>query len=193
MAGALLQSQSQAAKHWPLFENHFQPKLPAEIDVELNDAQNDPDRDQKRAEVKALASRIRGEIDRVEEQLRRESKQGHSGVSFREAYRPFMQARKSAAIDHMILRDSVTAGISQLTSKQEVQSHLLKALNAKFAAGARFKLKSAPTRDSDVEKLVNELVHPYIAELTEASTIPQRQQINKILLSQKENVEPGHL
>ena len=47
MAGALLQSQSQAAKHWPLFENHFQPKLPAEIDVVLNDAQNDPDREQK--------------------------------------------------------------------------------------------------------------------------------------------------
>jgi hypothetical protein len=102
-----------------------------------------------------------------------------------------MQARKSAAIDHVILRDSITAEISQLTSKQEVQSHLLKALNEKFAAGARFKLKSAPSRDSDVEKLVNELVHPYVAELTAASTIPQRQQINKILLSQKENVKPA--
>ena len=188
MAGALLQTQSQAARHWPLFEHHFQPKLPAEIDVELNDARNDSDREQKRAEVKALASRIRGEIERVEEKLRREN---NSGVSFREAYRPFMQARKSAAIDHVTLRDSVTAEITQLTSKQEVQNHLLKALNAKFAAGARFKLKAAPTRDSDVEKLVNELVHPYVEELTAVSTIPQRQQINKILLSQKENVKPA--
>ena len=31
MAGALLRSQSQAAKHWPLFEHHFQPKLPADV------------------------------------------------------------------------------------------------------------------------------------------------------------------
>ena len=66
-------------------------------------------------------SKPRGEIDRVEEKLRRENQ--------------FMQARKSA----VTLRDSVTAEISQLTSKQ-VQSQLLKALNA-------------PVRDSDVEKL----------------------------------------
>ena len=124
----------------------------------------------------------------MEEKLRRENNQG---ASFREAYRPFMQARKSAAIDHVTLRNSVTEEITQLTSKQEVQSHLLEALTAKFAAGARFKLKSAPTRDSDVEKLVNELVHPYVAELTAASAIPQQHQSHTILLSQKENVNPA--
>jgi hypothetical protein len=127
MADDLLRSQHQATEHWPMFENHFRPKLPAEIDVEFTETQNDSSRDQKRAEVKALANRVRREIARVEEQLRRESNQSN-GVSFREAYRPYMQQRRSAGIDHTLLRNSITAEITELTSKEEVQSHLLEAL-----------------------------------------------------------------
>ena len=187
MADDLLRSQHQAATHWPMFESHFQPKLPAEIDVEFKETQNDPDREQKRVEVKALATRIRREIARVEEQLRRESNQ-RSGISFREAYRPYMQQRRSMGIDHAILRDSVTAEITELTSKQEVHNHFLKALSSKFAAGDRFKLHTAPRNDDAIEEMVNKLVHPYIEGMIAASALPQSQQINKILLSQKEHV-----
>ena len=57
-AGCWLQTQRQAAKHWPIVESHCQPKLPAEIDASrIKETQHDSDREQKkRVEGKALGS-----------------------------------------------------------------------------------------------------------------------------------------